>query len=154
MPAASPIPDNYPRMTPYLAVDGAEAAIAFYTDIFGMRERSRMQLPDGRIGHAELEIGDSLLMISDEFPEMGVRGPKSVGGSPTRLSIYVEDVDAVWQRAIAAGAQEVRPLDTHFYGDRSGQVEDPWGQAWNLTTRVEDLTPEEIEARAKIMFPE
>ncbi|HET7486990.1 MAG TPA: VOC family protein [Acidimicrobiales bacterium] len=143
-----PIPDGYPRLSPYLTVDGAAAAIEFYADVFGAKERGRMPMPDGRVGHAELEVGDSLLMLSDESPEMGNRGPRSVGGTPVTLSIYVEDVDDVHKRAVAAGATEIRPVQDQFYGDRSCLLEDPFGHRWNVATHVEDLSPEEMGKRA------
>jgi PhnB protein len=147
MPDVNPIPDGYPGITPYLHVDGAAAAIDFYTQVFGARERVRMPAPDGKIGHAELEIRDGLVMLADEFPEMGVRGPKSIGGSPVTLSLYVEDVDAVFERAIQAGASSTRPVEDQFYGDRSGQFEDPFGHRWSVATHVEDVAPDEMERR-------
>ena len=152
MSSASPIPDNYPRVTAYAAVDGAIQAIAFYSSVFGMNERMRMQMPGGAIGHAELELGDGLFMLSDEFPDMGVLGPKSVGGTPVRMSIYVDDVDDVFERALAEGATEIRAVGDQFWGDRSGLLEDPWGLVWNVSTRVEDVSDEEIERRTKEFF--
>ncbi|HEX8119722.1 MAG TPA: VOC family protein [Solirubrobacteraceae bacterium] len=144
-----PIPDGYPAVTPYLHVDGAAAAIDFYTRVFGARERMRLEAPGDRIGHAELEIGDGgLLMLADEFPDIDVRGPRTVGGTPVTISMYVEDVDAVFQRAIEAGATSLRDVETQFYGDRSGQFEDPFGHHWSIATHVEDVPPDEIEKRA------
>jgi PhnB protein len=142
------IPDGYPEVTPYLAVDGAEQAIAFYTSVFGAKERMRMPAPDGKIGHAELQIGNSVVMLSDPFEELGVRSPQAIGGSPVTLSMYVEDVDDVFERAVAAGAKPLRAVETQFYGDRSGQLEDPFGHRWNLATHVEDVPPEEMAQRA------
>ncbi|MGI8776080.1 MAG: VOC family protein [Acidimicrobiales bacterium] len=142
------IPDGYPQVIPYLSVDGAGAAIEFYSTVFGATERVRMPMPDGRVGHAELQIGDSVVMLADESPEMDVRGPKSVGGTPVTLSVYVEDVDAVFDKAIGAGASVLRPVDNQFYGDRSGQFEDPFGHRWSVATHVEDVTPEEMTRRA------
>lgn len=144
-----PIPDGYPQVTPYLCVDRAADAIDFYTDVFGATERMRMPAPDGKIGHAELQIGDSLIMLSDEFPEMNVRAPKSIGGTPTTLSLYVEDVDRVVQRAVDRGATLLRPVENQFYGDRSGQIEDPFGHRWGIATHVEDVPPDEMQRRAE-----
>jgi PhnB protein len=108
----------------------------------------RMQTPEGTVSHAELELGDALIMLADEFPELGVRSPKAFGGSPVTLSVYVEDVDAVFERAVRAGAKVLRPLEDQFYGDRSGQFEDPFGHRWSVATRVEDVSPEEMARRA------
>ena len=146
--AVKPIPDGYPQVTPYLFVDGAQAAIDFYTSVFGATERMRMPGPDGRIGHADLRLGESLLMVADEFPEMGGRSPRTVGGSPVIISLYVEDVDAVFERAVQAGATVVRAVETQFYGDRAGQFEDPFGHQWSVATHVEDVPPDEMERRA------
>lgn len=148
MADVKPIPDGYPRVIPYLCVDGAADAIGFYTEVLGATERMRMADPAGRVGHAELEIGDSLIMLSDEYPEMDVVGPKTVGGSPVTVSVYVEDVDAVFAAALAAGATETRPVENQFYGDRSGQFVDPFGHKWNVATHVEDVPPDEMEKRA------
>jgi PhnB protein len=143
-----PIPDGYPQLTPYLAIDGAEAAIEFYGKVFGARERMRMPAPEGKIGHAELEIGDALIMLADEFPEMSAPSPKRIGGSPVTISLYVDDVDAVFESALEAGATELRGVENQFYGDRSGQFEDPFGHRWSIATHVEDVPPEEMEKRA------
>ena len=152
MATVKPIPDGYPRVTPYLHVDGASKAIEFYRTVFGAKERMRMAAPDGRIGHAELEIGNSMIMLADEHPEMNVLGPKSVGGTPVTVLVYVEDVDRAFERALKAGAKELRPVQTQFYGDRSGQFEDPFGHHWNVATHVEDVTPDEMAKRAaKVM---
>jgi PhnB protein len=145
---AQPIPDNYPRVIPYLIVDGGNAAIDFYTSVLGAKQRGRMDGPDGKVGHAELELGDSLIMLADEFPDMGARGPKAIGGSPVTVHVYVEDVDSVFDKALQAGANEVRAPEDQFYGDRSGQFEDPFGHRWNVATHVEDVPPEEMEKRA------
>jgi PhnB protein len=143
-----PIPDGYPRVTPYLIVDGASAAIDFYTSVLGATERMRMPAPDGRVGHAELQVGDSVLMLADESPEMDVRGPKTIGGTPVSLHVYVEDVDRVFERAIEAGAKALRPVEDRFYGDRTGGFEDPFGHRWDVATHVEDVPPNEMEQRA------
>jgi PhnB protein len=150
----NPIPDDYRTITPYLCVEGAAAAIDFYTRVFGAKERMRMPAPDGRIGHAELTVGDSVLMLSDEYPEMEIRGPKSVGGTPVTLSIYVEDVDDVVARAVKAGAKVRRETQDQFYGDRSGQIEDPFGHVWSIQTHVEDVAPDEMQRRAAAAMQE
>jgi PhnB protein len=148
---AKPIPDGYPRVTPYLYIDGAKAAIDFYTSILGAKERMTMPGPDGKVGHAELTIGDSVIMLADEFPDMGVLGPKSVGGSPVTIHVYVEDVDATFDRAISAGATVLRPVEDKFYGDRGGEFEDPYGHRWSIATQMEDLSPEEMQNRMGAM---
>jgi PhnB protein len=144
-----PIPDDYPTVCPYLHVDGAALAIDFYKSIFGATERIRMDGPDGRIGHAELAIGVSVVMLADEFPDMGVKGPNAYGGSPVVLSIYVEDVDATVAKATEAGATIVRPIADQFYGDRTCQIRDPFGHGWSIQTHVEDVPPEEMMRRAE-----
>lgn len=148
MAKVNPIPEGYPRVTPYLYIDGAGAAIDFYGKVFGATERMRMPGPDGKIGHAELQIGDSVIMLADEFPDMGALGPKTVGGSPVTLSVYVEDVDKVFAIALESGATSVRAIEDQFYGDRSGQFDDPFGHRWNVATHVEDVSPEEMGKRA------
>jgi PhnB protein len=144
----NPIPDGYPRVTPYLIVDGASAAIDFYTSVLGATERMRMPAPEDRVGHAELEIGNSVIMLADESPEMDARAPSTVGGTPVSLHVYVEDVDAVFDRAVKAGARALRPVEDRFYGDRSGGFEDPFGHRWHVATHVEDVPPNEMEKRA------
>jgi len=148
MADVKPIPDGYPQVTPYLHVDGAEAAIEFYGNVFGAKERMRMPGPAGKVGHAELEIGQSLVMLADPYPDMGVHSPKDIGGTPVTISVYVEDVDAVFDAAKAAGANVVRPVENQFYGDRTGQFEDPFGHRWSVATHVEDVPPDEMEKRA------
>jgi PhnB protein len=142
-----PIPDTYPRVVPYLFIDGAQAALDFYTGVFGAVVRMTMPGPDGKIGHAELTIGDSVIMVADEFPDMGVRGPKSVGGSPVAIHVYVNDVDATFEQALSLGATTLRPVEDKFYGDRGGEFEDPFGHRWSVASHVEDLTPEDMERR-------
>ena len=146
-----PIPDAYPRVMPYLIVDGASAAIDFYCAVLGATKRMRLPAPDDKVGHAELQIGDSLVMLADEFPEMDARGPKTVGGTPVLLHVYVEDVDSVFDRAVQAGAKALRPVEDRFYGDRSGQFEDPFGHRWDVATHVEDVPPDEVAQRAAAM---
>jgi PhnB protein len=143
-----PIPDGYHAITPYLSIKGATEAIAFYKRAFGATERMRMAQPDGRIGHAELQFGDSCVMLADEFPDMEFRAPASVGGTPVHLHFYVEDVDAVVKRAVEAGATVVRPVQDQFYGDRSASLADPYGHMWHVATHTEDLSMEEIQKRA------
>ena len=148
MANVKPIPEGYPQVTPYLCIDGASDALEFYGKVFGATERMRMLGPEGVVGHAELQTGDSLIMLSDEFPDMGVRSPRSIGGTPVTLSVYVEDVDEVFDRAVQAGANAIRAVEDQFYGDRSGQFEDPFGHRWSVATHVEDVPPEEMEKRA------
>jgi PhnB protein len=148
MATVPPIPEGYPRVTPYLQVDGASAAIDFYTHVLGATERARMpgDTPD-RVGHAELQLGDSIIMLADEFPDLGFLGPRTIGGSPVTIHVYVEDVDAVVERARQAGARVLEEPTEQFYGDRSGQFEDPFGHRWNIASHVEDVTPEEMVRR-------
>ena len=148
MSPVKPVPDGYPRVSPYLCVNGGTAALEFYKSVFGATERMRMPAPDGRIGHAELQFGDSVIMLADEYPEMDIRSPRAIGGTPVTISVYVEDVDAVFNRAVAAGAKSLRAVETQFYGDRSGQFEDPFGHRWSVATHVEDVAPDEMERRA------
>jgi PhnB protein len=144
----NPIPEGYPRVTPYLIVDGAADAIEFYKSVLGAGERMRMPGPDGKVGHAELDLGNSVIMLADEHPEMNAAGPKRVGGTPVSLHVYVEDADAVFARALDAGAKELQPLEDKFYGDRGGSFEDPFGHHWNVATHVEDVSEEEMSRRA------
>ena len=153
MADVKPIPDGYPRVTPYLIVDGASEAIEFYSKVLGARERMRMGGPDGKVGHAELELGDSIIMLADEHPDMGAHGPMTVGGTPISISVYVEDVDAVFATALEAGATEERPVENQFYGDRTGGFRDPFGHKWHVATHVEDVPPDEMEKRAAEMAP-
>jgi PhnB protein len=150
-PSVKPIPDGYPRVSPYLVVDGAAQAIDFYTQVLGAGERMRMGGPDGKIGHAELEFGDSVVMLADEYPDMGYVGPKTVGGTPVTIGVYVEDVDKTFDAAVKAGAKALRPVEDQFYGDRSGQIEDPFGHRWSLQTHIEDVPPDEMQKRAAAM---
>jgi PhnB protein len=145
--AVKPVPEGYHTVTPYLIVSGAAKAIDFYRQALGATERMRLAAPDGKIGHAELQIGDSVVMLADEFPQMGALGPTSIGGSPVGLALYVEDVDARFQQAVAAGAKVLPPVQDQFYGDRSGTFEDPFGHKWTLSTHIEDVPPDEITRR-------
>ena len=146
--AVKPIPDGYHSVTPYLIVKGAAAAIEYYKTAFGATEVMRMDGPAGTIGHAEILVGDSHLMLADEAPNMGFRGPQSIGGSPISLLLYVEDVDTTVERAVAAGGKLVRPVSDQFYGDRTGGVEDPFGHSWYIATHIEDVSEEEMRRRA------
>lgn len=143
-----PIPEGYPRVTPYLIVDDAATAIAFYGTVLGTTERVRMPGPDGKVGHAELALGESVIMLADGFPDMGAVSPRGIGGTPVTIHVYVEDADAVFDRAIAEGATALQEVEDRFYGDRSGQFEDPFGHRWNVATHVEDVPPEEMTERA------
>jgi len=143
-----PIPEGYHNVTPYLIVSDAAGAIEFYKTAFGATELMRMGAPGGKVGHAEIRIGDSRIMLADEFPDMGARGPKALGGSPVSLHLYVEDVDGVARQAVAAGAKEVRPIKDQFYGDRSGTFEDPYGHVWHVSTHKEDVPEGELKRRA------
>lgn len=145
--SVKPIPEGYHSLTAYLICDGAAKAIEFYKKAFGAAETVRLGSPGGKIGHAEIRIGDSFLMLADEHPEMDARGPHTIGGSPASLVLYVKDVDAVYARAVGAGAKAKRPVADQFYGDRAGSVEDPFGHTWHIHTHMEDLTPEEITRR-------
>lgn len=151
MADVKPIPDGYPQVSPYLCVNDAVAAIDFYTSVLGAEERMRMGAPGDKIGHAELQIGDSVVMLSDEFPEMGNQSPTTIGGSPVTISLYVDDADAVFERAIAAGATALRPVENQFYGDRLGMFSDPFGHKWSVATHVEDVPSDEMERRAAEM---
>ena len=151
MGQVKPIPDNYPRVSVYLCVDGAAAAIKFYEAVFGGKERLRIPAPGGKIGHAEIAIGDSVVMLADEYPDMNLRGPKALGGTPVTVSVYVEDVDSVFDRAVKAGAKALRAVENQFYGDRAGQFEDPFGHRWSVASRIENVSPEEMAKRAAAM---
>ncbi len=146
--AVKPIPEGYHSVTPYLCVKGGTRALEFYKKALSATERMRIMHPDGRVGHAELQIGDSVMMLSDEFPEMDVRSPETVGGSPSSIHLYVDDVDAVFQQAVAAGATVKRPVADQFYGDRMGGIVDPFGHTWWISTHIEDVSPEEMKRRA------
>jgi PhnB protein len=144
-----PIPEGYHTLTTYLAVGDAAAAIEYYKKAFGAEERVRMDAPGGKIGHAELAIGDSLLMLSDSFPQATTRPPRELGGTSASVLMYVEDVDAVVQRAVDAGAEITMDVADQFWGDRFGSIMDPFGHSWSIATHVEDVPPEEMAERAK-----
>jgi len=150
--ATKAIPDGYNTATPYLIVKGAGEAIDFYKRAFGATETFRMADANGGLAHAEIKIGDSIIMLADEHPQMGYRSPRSLGGSAVSIMLYVENVDDVFKRAIGAGAKEQRPVTNQFYGDRSGTLEDPYGHVWTISTHVEDVPPDEMQRRAEKMF--
>jgi PhnB protein len=149
MMTPKPIPEGYHSVTPALAVDGAADAIDFYKRAFGATERARMPGPDGKIAHAEIEIGDSVVMLSDPFPQATVKAPAALGGTTVSMFVYVEDVDAVFRQAVDAGATVTMEVEDMFWGDRFGSVTDPYGHSWSLATHIEDVPPEEMEERAK-----
>jgi PhnB protein len=149
--SVSPVPTGYHNLTPYLVVDGAAAALAWYTKAFNAREMMRLAAPGEKIGHAEIEIGDSRIMLADEAPAHNAKAPGAFGGSPISLHLYVPDVDAVVARATAAGATVKSPPENKFYGDRQGTVLDPFGHTWHISTHIEDVTNTEIERRMRAM---
>ncbi len=149
--SVKPIPDGYHTVTPYLIVDGAADAIEFYEKGLGASELMRLPGPGGKLMHAEIQVGNSRIMLADEVPEMGFRGPKTLGGAAVSICLYVEDVDSLFQQAVDAGATQLRPLQDQFYGDRSGTLQDPFGHVWTMATHVEDLTPEQIAERMQGM---
>jgi len=147
MAKVDPIPQGYHSVTPYLFIKGAANALDFYKKVFGATERVRMPGPNGRVMHAEVQIGDSIVMLADEHPEMGARSPQSVGGASSSLHVYVQDVDSIAKKAVEAGAQLARPVQDQFYGDRSGTIIDPFGHMWSIATHIEDVAPEEMKKR-------
>jgi len=147
--AVKAIPEGYHSITPYLVIKDAARAIDYYKRVLGATELLRIPAPGGRIGHAELRIGDSPIMLADESPEMGHRSPQALGGTAVSVLVYLERVDEVFEQAIAAGAKEVQPVKDQFYGDRSGTFEDPFGHVWTVATHVEDIAPEEMSRRAE-----
>ena len=146
------VPSRYHTVTPYLLINGASDAIAFYIRVFGAEEITRLTAPDGRIGHAEIRVGTATSMIADEHPEMDFLGPKSRGGTTVSLLIYVDHADHVFREALDAGATELRPLCDQFYGDRSGSVTDPWGHVWSIATHLEDISPAELRQRFEELY--
>ena len=146
------VPEGYHTITPNLVVQDASKAIDFYKKAFGAEELVRMPGPDGKVMHAEIKIGDSIVMLGEEMPEMGTRNPKAYGGSPVGFYLYVEDVDALWKRAVQAGAKPIMPLTDMFWGDRTGRLEDPFGHRWSPAQHTRDLTPEEIKKGQDAFF--
>ena len=147
-----PIPAGHHTVAPYLAIKNAVSALEFYKKAFGAIETYKLIVPDGRLGHAEIRLGNSLIMLSDEFPEFGGKAPESLGGSPVSIHLYVDDVDAFVKKAVAAGARELKPVADQFYGDRSGQLQDPYGHLWWVATHKEDVAPEEMQKRVQALF--
>lgn len=149
--AVKPIPDGYEGITPYLICKNAEGAIDFYKSAFGATELFRIGSP-GMVGHAELKIGNAIIMLADEFPDLDAVSPETIGGTPVQLMVYVEDVDGFTQKAVAEGLQVLRPVQDQFYGDRSGQFRDPYGHMWTFATHIEDVSPEEMNRRAAEIY--
>lgn len=153
-PGVKPVPDGYHELTPYLVLDGAQDAIRWYERVLGAKLRyPPIPAPGGRVGHAELALGGSTIMLADEHPELGYRGPRAHGGTPVSLLLYVTDVDRTFRAALEAGAKQLKPVEDQFYGDRSGTLEDPFGHVWTVATHVEDVSPEELERRMAAMKP-
>jgi PhnB protein len=152
MPAVKPIPDGFHTITPHIVVQGAAKAIDFYKAAFAAEELSRHPTPDGKIMHALLKIGDTMLMLNDEFPQMGAKGPKSIGGTPVTLHMYVQDADKSFNRAVQAGATVTMPIADMFWGDRYGIVTDPFGHSWSIATHKQDLTPEQMKKAGEAAF--
>jgi PhnB protein len=148
------VPAGHHTVTPYLAVNDGMKALEFYKKAYGATELFHLEMPDGRLGHAEIRIGDSVIMLADEFPEHGGTSPRTLGGSPVNIHLYVEDVDAFVKKAVSAGAKEKKPVMDQFYGDRSGQLEDPYGHLWWVATHKEDVSPDDMQQRVKAMFAE
>ena len=150
--AVRPIPEGYHTLTPYLVVRAAEAAIEFYKNAFGATELYRLDMPDGKVGHAEMQLGNSRFMLSDEMPQMGYSSPQTLGGTPFTLLVYSEDVDAAVEEAVSAGAEVLRPLQNQPWGDRTATLKDPYGHQWMMATHVEDVSNQELERRMKEMM--
>lgn len=146
-----PIPDGYTSVTPYLIISGAARAIDFYKKVFGATERMRIPTPDGKVGHAEIEIGGSVIMLADECPERGAKSPQTIGGTAVSIHVYVPNSDEVYTKAVAAGATQLQPVKNQFYGDRSGGFTDPFGHSWHVSTHIEDVSPEELQKRMAAM---
>ena len=149
--SVKPIPDGYASVTPYLIINGAAQALDFYKKVFNATERMRMPTPDGKIGHAEIQIGNSVIMIADECPERGAKSPHTIGGTPVRIHLYVANSDEVYTKAVAAGATQLQPVKNQFYGDRSGGFTDPFGHSWYVSTHIEDVSPDELKKRMEAM---
>ena len=149
-----PVPNGYHTVTPYLVMQGAAKAIEYYKQAFGATELLRMEGPGGTLGHAEIKIGDSIVMLADEHPQMGYRGPQALGGTPVSILLYVKDVDAQFAQAIAAGGKATRPVADQFYGDRSGTLADPFGHQWTIATHKEDVGGEELHRRFEAAMKE
>jgi PhnB protein len=152
MSTVNAVPAGHRTVTPYLAIKNAAKALEFYKEAFAATESYKLMLPDGRLGHAEILLGDSVIMLADEFPEYGGKSPETLSGSPVSIHLYVEDADAFFNKALAAGAKERKPVMDQFYGDRSGELEDPFGHLWWVATHKEDVAPEELQKRVQAMF--
>jgi PhnB protein len=152
MSTVNAIPDGFHSVTPYLSVKDGNAAIRYYQQVFGAKEIGRITMPDGSVGHAELQIGDSKLMLAEEMPAWGNKSPTTLGGSAVGIALYVNDVDAVFQRALDAGAAVVEPVKDQFYGDRAGTLTDPFGHKWHILTHIEDVSFPEMQKRCNAMF--
>lgn len=152
MPKVRPVPEGYRTVTPYLTIKNAARALDFYKKAFGAQVLLNMTGPDGKLMHAEIKIGDSIVMLCDECPEMGAKSPESLKGTPTLLYLYVDNVDALFERAVKAGAKVERPVEDQFYGDRTGTVLDPFGHRWGIATHVEDVSPDEVKRRQEKLF--
>ncbi len=151
MSNVKPVPQGYRTATPYLIIDGAAKALDFYKRIFGAVEKMRMPSPGGKVGHAEITIGDSIIMLADEHPEIGARSPRAFGGSGVGIMLYVDDVDVTVKNAVAEGAKLVQKVEDKFYGDRTGTIEDPWGHTWHVGTHKEDVSEDEMKRRMASM---
>ena len=151
MSKVKPVPQGYRTATPYLIIDGAAKALDFYRRIFGAVEKMRMPSPGGKVGHAEITIGDSIIMLADEHPEIGARSPRAFGGSGVGIMLYVDDVDVTVKNAVAEGAKLVQKVEDKFYGDRTGTIEDPWGHTWHVGTHKEDVSEDEMKRRMASM---
>ena len=151
MNKVKPVPQGYRTATPYLIIDGAAKALDFYKRIFGAVEKMRMPSPGGKVGHAEITIGDSIIMLADEHPEIGARSPRAFGGSGVGIMLYVDDVDVTVKNAVAEGAKLVQKVEDKFYGDRTGTIEDPWGHTWHVGTHKEDVSEDEMKRRVASM---
>jgi len=149
--SVKPIPDGYASVTPYLIINGAAQALDFYKKVFNASERMRMPTPDGKIGHAEIQIGNSVIMLADECPERGAKSPHTIGGTPVSIHLYVANSDEIYTKAVAAGATQLQPVKNQFYGDRSGGFTDPFGHSWYVSTHIEDVSPEELKKRMEAM---
>jgi PhnB protein len=151
--SVKPVPDGYSTATPYLIVSDAATALDFYKSAFGAAEIMRFAMPGGKLGHAEIQLGNSRIMLADEFPEMGYVGPSSLGGTPVSIHLYVDDADSLFNRAVGAGAQVLRPMKDEFYGDRTGTLKDPFGHMWSVASHKENVSVEELHRRMSAMKP-
>lgn len=154
MSTVQAIPDHYGSITPYLYIEECAKAIEFYKEVFGATETERMEMPDGKVGHTEMKFGNSIVMMSSDFPDMNIIGPKALGGSPGAIHVYVENVDEIFAKAIASGAKEIEAPIDKFYGDRGGQFIDPFGHRWSVASHIEDVSDEEMRKRMQALYSE